>query len=164
MKLKRKAKPDAKLRDMTVMQLKRELRLLRTKASAQEEREQRQQQAGDRVREVWGAACLASPHERVMRLQEEVLKLAQAMNVPFHDLFKLFEVVSHRPSGEIEQELGGVCVTLLSLAQSLGFSLEEIERIELDRFLAADIEKMRRKGAEKNALGVSIAPRIREEA
>jgi hypothetical protein len=146
---------------MTKEELARELKKRRAECQGFVERDARQSLCATRVVECWGAAAYESVEERAMRLFEEAAEVMQALDVPREKLDRLLDVVGSRAKGEIKQELGGVCVTLLVLAQRLGASLDAIELDEIERFLTLPTDYFRRKGAEKNALGVSIAPPIK---
>jgi NTP pyrophosphatase (non-canonical NTP hydrolase) len=72
---------------------------------------------------------------RAMRLLEEAVELAQALDVPREKLDKVLDVVYSRPKGVPEQELGGVAMTFAVICRTFGTELEwELER-ELDREL-----------------------------
>lgn len=72
--------------------------------------------------------------ERNHRFLEEALELVQACGCTRHEAYMLVDYVFDRPSGEIGQEIGGVCVTLaaLCLAQRRDMHVEgdrELRRI-----------------------------------
>lgn len=61
--------------------------------------------------------------ERAYRLIEEALELAQACGASKADVLALADYVFARPAGEIEQEVGGLLITLACLANPNGISL-----------------------------------------
>jgi len=95
-----------------------------------------------------------NPRERVMRVLEEALELAQAEGVTSEEAHRLTEYVFGRPLGDPLQELGGVRLTLLGYAAARGVSADEAELTELQRVLSKDPEHFRRRNAEKKAAGV----------
>lgn len=108
---------------------------------------------------MFGPKCAKDPKERGLRLLEEALEAAQAVNVSQEDAHKLVDYVYGRPTGEISQEVSGVLVTVLTLAASVGISAElslvrEIARIHEPGFR----EKIRAKHNTKELAGVSIHP------
>ncbi len=105
-----------------------------------------------RVRE-WIVACfpLTSAYdrnERSHRFLEEALELAQASGCKEEDAAALVRYVFSRPVGDIEQESGGVMVTLAALSNAQDVDLEQAAELELTRNWAR-IEKIRAKQAAK---------------
>lgn len=107
--------------------------------------------------DMFGPKCARDPKERGLRLLEEAIEAAQAVNVSREDAHKLVDYVFGRPTGEISQEISGVLVTVLSLADAAGISAElslvrEIARIHEPSFR----EKVRAKHNTKELAGISL--------
>jgi NTP pyrophosphatase (non-canonical NTP hydrolase) len=88
--------------------------------------------------------------ERILRLLEEVMELAQAEGVKDYQVAQLQDQVFNKPVGEISQELGGVLVTLGSYLactnQDPNMAYErEFARCEQPEL----VEKIRKKHDEK---------------
>lgn len=86
--------------------------------------------------------------ERTHRFLEEALELAQSAQCNVEDAHMLVDYVFGRPVGTRHQEIGGVCVTLASLCNSLGLDMTLCGQNELKRCWK-DIEKIRAKQAAK---------------
>lgn len=109
------------------------------------------------VQRTFGAELLA-PQERVARLLEEVVELAQAEDLPEERALALVRHVYSKPPGSPLQEVGGVGVTLLAYCGSKGISADTAERMELDRVLSLPAEHFRRRQAAKANAGVAAEP------
>ena len=87
--------------------------------------------------------------ERSDRFVEEALELAQTMPGFERDrAHALIDYVFDRPSGDREQEVGGVMVTLAALCNACEISIIEVSQMELLR-VWAKIETIREKQAHK---------------
>lgn len=91
----------------------------------------------DRVAQ-WIAECLppeagADRTERVHRLLEEAIELAQACGTSREDAIQLVDYVFDRPVGDQEQEVGGVMVTLAALCSAINISMDSAADKELER-------------------------------
>lgn len=71
--------------------------------------------------------------ERNYRFLEECLELVQTIGMTREDAHKLVDYVFERTSGNIEQELGGVMVTLYALANANNLLVNKAATIELNR-------------------------------
>lgn len=85
---------------------------------------------------AFGREHMRDPRVRALRLAEEVVELAQALNVPRAQMVKLVEVVYSRPAGQPYQELGGVQVCLAVLAAAIGADPDAALEAEVRRVLA----------------------------
>lgn len=119
------------------------------------ERDVRQQQVADWTTRTFGPSTM-QPSERVARFMEEAIELAQACGVQPSLIEKLTAHVYAKPVGEPSQEMGGVGITLLALAASLGFSAEVAERTEWARVEAIPAEHFRKRHNLKADAGISI--------
>lgn len=94
----------------------------------------------------WGDACFGeeinnSQLERIDRFVEESIELAQAMYAklgykPEEIKYRITKQTEHtlsRPVGEVEQEIGGVMITLLCLCNAIRVSLIDLTIRELNR-------------------------------
>lgn len=109
----------------------------------------------------WAIRCFGSEHVtnrpvRALRLAEEAIELAQACGVGPVTMHRLVDVVYKRAEGESIQELGGVMITSLVMANVLGITLEEVTLIELLRCLNKPPEHFAKRNLEKIALGLAV--------
>lgn len=117
------------------------------------DRNARQAKIGVWCEVAFGKAEAASLPQRGIRLLEEAAEAAQATGVTREMAHRMIEYVWSRPTGELSQEIGGVGVTVLALAEAAGLSAETAERVEVARVLSKPIEHFTRRNAEKNAAG-----------
>lgn len=101
----------------------------------------------------WGDACFGRNvvrdfNERACRFLEESLELFQAADCSKKDALALVDYVYGREKGEINQEIGGVSLTLSALCQAFGYDLEACSEIELRR-VWGKIDQIRKKQATK---------------
>lgn len=118
-------------------------------------RDERQTRVYEWVRTTFGLANQDS-RERALRFFEEAAELAQAEGLAPGDLFRVIEHVFAKPTGDVQQEAGGVGTTLLAYCASKGFSAEEAERREFERCLAIPAEHFRQRHRLKSEAGVAI--------
>lgn len=95
---------------------------------------------------------------RALRAQEEQIELSQAMGLDAATVHALVDHVYSRPVGRIEQEIGGVMVTIAVLCDSLGFSMNLCYETEGIRLLRMDTDELRRKNKVKEDAGFSNQP------
>jgi hypothetical protein len=106
----------------------------------------------------WAVACFGLAHVqdrtiRGMRLLEEALEFAQAVNVPMEKCREIADYVYSRPAGEPSQELGGVAVTMLAAASSIGVHAHDVVQAEVSRVLAKSPEYFAARNQTKVDLG-----------
>lgn len=102
------------------------------------------------VFDTLGAENYNNPQERSVRLLEEAMELAQALEVDRKVLHRLVDYVYNRPVGEVSQELAGSAVTLLACAASTNVSLSDALLKEIERIETPEIrDKVRRRQEEK---------------
>lgn len=99
------------------------------------------------------------PHERAMRMLEEALELAQAMGVTEEEAERLRANVFQKPAGEVAQELGGAAITLFACAESVGQSLLDCGKKEMDRVESLPVDRFRRRQEQNVQEGIG-APAI----
>lgn len=128
----------------------------RDRRVARATRDERQQIVAAWVVDRFGPATLAV-NERLSRLIEETIELAQAEDYSADAIRRLVDYVYTRPPGVVHQELGGVAVCLLAYAEATEQSVDKAEFDELTRILRVPAEKFRQKHATKIAAGVAAA-------
>ena len=82
--------------------------------------------------QTFGSIALG-PVERVTRLLEEAMELAQAAGVTYGLAWRLMDRVFHRPPGKLPQEVGKVQNLLECFAECVGLDAAEEGRREFDR-------------------------------
>lgn len=112
------------------------------------------------VERAFGEAAFESIEERASRVLEEALELAQACGVGQVRAMEIAAYVYGRPAGTISQEIGGVGVTLLALAERRGLSADGCEQEELERVLSKSPSHFRERQERKAASGIAMAPPI----
>jgi hypothetical protein len=123
-------------------------------------RKLRQQVVQDWCIRAFGRDHATSLPQRAIRLLEEAAEAFQAAGGDPAMAHRCIDVVFSRPVGKLGQELGGIGVTLLALAEAGGLDADAEEQRELDRVLARPIEEFTRRNQEKNALGLNTAVRL----
>lgn len=115
----------------------------------------RPQEAGTFQQRVqpWMMACFgpeiaADKLERSDRFIEEALELVQASNYPKERALALVDYVYGRDQGEINQEVGGVMVTLAAHCLAHSVDMHEAAETELAR-IWTKVEQIRAKQAAK---------------
>lgn len=98
----------------------------------------------------FGAEIAADRVERSDRFIEEALELVQASGYSADRAHALVDYVFNRPQGDINQEVGGVMVTLAAHCLAHGVNMHEAGETELARISQpAIVEKIRNKQASK---------------
>lgn len=101
----------------------------------------------------WMMACFgpeisADRIERNHRFLEEALELVQSCGCTRDEAHQLVDYVYGRPVGEINQEIGGVMITLAALCLAQGLDMHAAGETELAR-VWTKIDKIRTKQAAK---------------
>jgi NTP pyrophosphatase (non-canonical NTP hydrolase) len=101
----------------------------------------------------WVAACFGPEiaddrEERNHRFLEEALELVQAAGCTASEAHQLVDYVYSRPTGELNQEIGGVMVTLAALCLAQGQDMHDAGETELKR-IWTKVEAIRAKQAAK---------------
>jgi hypothetical protein len=114
--------------------------------------------ARQRLVRVWAIAAFGkdeatSVPQRGVRMLEEAIEAAQAAGVTADMAHELVTYVFGRPTGELVQELGGLAVTTLLLAEAALMSADIAECTEISRVLAKPVEHFALRNAAKNAAG-----------
>jgi len=113
------------------------------------DRQQRQRAVAEWVEETFGKDQAKSQRIRCLRFIEEAFELVQSLNLSKHECIKVANAVYKRKSGAPIQELGGVGITLLALADSIGHDADCAESMELNRVLSKDKAHFQKRNAEK---------------
>lgn len=100
-----------------------------------------------------------SPQERGTRLLEEALELAQAVGVTSETALRLHGHVFSKEQGQIKQEIGGVMVTLLALAEGTGNDAYGCGLMELERIESLPPEKFKKRQDLNASLGIGAPVR-----
>lgn len=108
----------------------------------------------------WAERCFGPTalqrRQRALRFLEESLELCQAMELTPADVETMSAYTFSRPGGWPRQEIGGVMMTLYSLAERIGVSVEEEELREFDRIMdPAFVAQIRVKHAQKVEAGIA---------
>lgn len=102
------------------------------------------------IQATLGEESATNGPERVLRLVEEALELAQACRVDREALHRLIDYVYERPVGEPAGEIAGVMVTLYGAASALGVLAQVAFENELKRIWQPEVmARVRRRQAEK---------------
>lgn len=117
----------------------------------------RQSTVAQWCRAAFGEEQASSIEQRGLRLAEEAIEAAQAAGCDPATLHKLIDHIFAQPVGELGQELGGVGVCLLALADAGGFDADHEERREVDRVLSKPLAHFAARNAAKNAAGFIAA-------
>lgn len=92
-----------------------------------------QKQVFEFVSETFGLTVAYDKKERSHRFLEEALELAQISDCTREEALQLVDYVFSRPPGEINNEVGGVCVTLSALANAHEVDVREAGIAEIKR-------------------------------
>lgn len=103
---------------------------------------------------AFGKEEAESLEQRGLRLFEETVEACQACNVDLAQLHHLLDFIYLRPVGQLTQELGGIGVCLLAMAEAAGVDADACEQQEVDRVLRKPIEHFRERDQAKDDAGV----------
>ena len=124
-----------------------------------------QQRVAPWMQACFGPEISADRLERNDRFMEEALELVQATGYPKERAYALIEYVYGRDQGEINQEVGGVMVTLAAHCLAHGVDMHAAAETELAR-IWTKVEKIRAKQAAKptgSALPVAVSAIVSPE-
>lgn len=119
-------------------------------AQPQMNRNDRQAAVISWVHAAFGADSVA---QRALRFLEESIEAYQAAGCDAAVAHCLIDYVFDKPAGVLNQELGGVGVTLLALAATAGLSADEEEQREFARVLSKPLAHFSARNQAKNAAG-----------
>lgn len=139
--------------DQRAIDAKAELRAICLRLSPISMRDARQSRAEEWALAAFGEEEASSPEQRGLRLAEEAIEAAQAVQCDRAQLHRLVDFVYDRPVGELSRELGGVGLTLLCLAAATKLSADTCESAELDRVLSKPLAHFTARNEAKNEAG-----------
>lgn len=105
-----------------------------------EGRDIRQLRVGALVRALFGSQSGRDQTSRSQWLLEHTLRAVRAAGVSREAAHRMLDAVYDGPEGLLTNELGGVGVALLALAEAAGVSADELEGEELDLLLSVPPE------------------------
>lgn len=117
-------------------------------------RDARQASVFNWCNDTFGDGEESGPRVRLLRFIEEACELAQAGELTVADVHKVVDYVFARPVGEIDQEMGGVMVTLYAYGASVGRSVAQYERNEIVRVNSKPPERFQQRAREKGEAGI----------
>ncbi|MBM3539137.1 MAG: hypothetical protein FJX55_15060 [Alphaproteobacteria bacterium] len=117
-------------------------------------RDKRQRQAAAWAESCFGREVVEDRRERVTRILEEAIELAQAEGLDVGTVARLSDRVFAKPPGVPRQELGGLGVCLLVYAEAAGVSADAVEAEEVAAVLTRDPAHFRDRQNAKAALGL----------
>lgn len=106
---------------------------------------------------AFGEGQASSIAQRGLRMLEEAAELAQATGVNLEQAHQLLDYVWRRPVGQLEQELGGLGLTVLALAAAANLSAAQAEEDEVSRVLSKPLDHFRQRNQAKNDAGFLVS-------
>jgi NTP pyrophosphatase (non-canonical NTP hydrolase) len=119
-------------------------------------RKLRQEQILTWARTTFGKATADNTGERIRRFAEEAVELAQAVGLEKQALLDIMEHVYAKTSGDVDQEIGQVGVSLLCLGQHLNIDADGEERKEFDRIKSLPADHWQARQNAKAAKGIAL--------
>lgn len=113
---------------------------------------------GEWVHSRFGVTVLMNIRERVARVLEEAVELAQSEGLTESEANKIVASVFAKPSGFPPQEAAGVAVTLLAWAECQMQNLDDLVEKEIDRIESLPINHFRKRQQAKADAGTAMAP------
>jgi hypothetical protein len=117
----------------------------------------RQSLVGDWVRRTFGDDLMCA-EERVSRVLEEAIELAQAEGLAPSRIHALIDHVYSKEPGDRRQEVGGLEVTILAYCATTSLSVDECEAHEIARVLSKPAGHFRERQAAKASAGIAMPP------
>lgn len=88
----------------------------------------------------WASRVFGDPlindNERAARVIEEAAEIAQCLGLSRERLDRIVDRTYNRPKGKIDQELGGMIITLETLAEYQNVNLREVAELEWQRVIS----------------------------
>jgi len=106
---------------------------------------------------AFGDHAARSIPQRGLRLMEEAIETAQACGCDPAMLHLLIDHVYAKPVGGLREELGGLGVTVLALAEAAGLSADDAESREVERVRAKPLAHFAERNAAKKAAGFHVS-------
>lgn len=121
-----------------------------------EEPEERQRKVSEWCKAAFGTAQQASVAQRALRMLEEAIEAYQAANCSEEMAHNLVAYVFSRPVGLLSQEIGGLRLSILALAEAAGVSADAEEFREIKRVMAKPLEHFAKRNQAKNEEGFLV--------
>lgn len=120
-------------------------------------------QAAVRIALDWAIRAFGYDHVynlpiRTLRIAEEAVELVQSQGIDKATMLRVVDVVYSRPPGRMEQELGGVLMTVNVLCAAASLDPEAVFITELMRVLAKSPAHFTKRNQEKIDLGLTAGP------
>lgn len=116
-------------------------------------RDERQGRVAQWCADAFGADHASNIEQRGIRLAEEAIEAAQATGCNPAMIHKLVDYIYAKPPGDLKQELGGVGLCLLALANAAGLRADATEQAEMDRVLSKPLSFFADRNRVKNEAG-----------
>jgi hypothetical protein len=124
--------------------------------AGEDTRDSRQRKTAQWCAAAFGADHAASITQRGIRLAEEAIEAAQAAGCDPAMVHKLVDHVYSKPPGNLAQEIGGIGVTVLALAEAAGLSADSEEACEVSRVLSKPLSHFAARNKAKNDAGFNV--------
>lgn len=121
-----------------------------------ESRQDRQIQVALWCRMAFGEEQTSNVSQLGLRLLEEAAEAAQAAGVPREKADLLIDYVWKRVPGELDQEIGGVGLCVLALADAAGLDADDMELTEVNRVMSKDPKYFAMRNQAKNDAGLLV--------
>lgn len=123
------------------------------------DRDNRQRTVLDWAKRTFGAST-QTLEERILRLVEEAIEVAHAVvHIDRETIVKLLDrTYSKDVSGSLRGEVTDVALCLLAVAESVGFSLSELEAEGIERLFSKDSFYFVERQAKKASNGIGTMP------
>jgi NTP pyrophosphatase (non-canonical NTP hydrolase) len=105
---------------------------------------------------AFGLGHASSVQQRAVRMLEEAIEAYQAVGCDVAMGHALLDHVFSKEPGELAQELGGVGVTVLALANAAQLDADFEERREVARVLSKPVEWFTERNRQKNDAGFDV--------
>lgn len=122
-------------------------------------RDWRQKTVSEWCARAFGRDHASSVPQRGIRLLEEAIEAYQACGCDPAMAHKLVDFVFSRPPGALNQELGGIGITLLALATAAGLSADTEEAREWRRVRSKSLAHFSARNEAKNGAGFLAPPK-----
>lgn len=110
---------------------------------------QLQERVTEWARRCFGDDQVNTPQVRALRLLEEAIEFAQSVGVDINKVGMLTSYIYERSPGDPKQELGGVGVTWLVAASSIGVLADDVLRAEVERVESKSVEHFAKRNLAK---------------
>lgn len=116
-------------------------------------RKDRQRRVAQWCADAFGVEHASNIEQRGLRLAEEAIEAAQSAGCNPMTLHKLIDYIYAKPPGFLQQELGGVGLCVLAMANAAGFDADDEEITEINRVLSKPLSFFADRNKVKNEAG-----------